>query len=380
MTIQDDRQLVENITEQAKIADRNKLQPMLGIVVEVGVGANLGMVRVRRTPHELTDVGRPFYYVIGAVPAVDTEVWCQANFATGFVFGDFLNPEDIPDPGILEVADSGTARPRQPQINLGAGLTAVDNPGAARTDLSFQKSSAGISNQTVQDSGTARAERAALNLGAGFLATDNSALNRTDITLNPVEKLASPSVPGFMDSADKGKLDGVEAGATADQTPGEIFNATKSLDGPGSTLDADMVDGVHASGLAPSSHVGAAGTGAHPLATTGQAGFMGAADKTALNNAAGAGHTHVGFFPEVQTPNNYETLGAGGLHLWNHLCPAAPRFIFFQVREAASADWKPVAEGIAPGPSQFSVAANATQIRINNNEGQTVEYRGYWNA
>ena len=47
-----------------------------------------------------------------------------------------------------------------------------------------------------------------------------------------------------MAPADKAKLDGVESGATADQTAGEILDAIKSVDGPGSGLDADLLDGV----------------------------------------------------------------------------------------------------------------------------------------
>ena len=53
-----------------------------------------------------------------------------------------------------------------------------------------------------------------------------------------------------MAPADKAKLDGVESGATADQTAGEILDAVKSVDGAGSGLDADLLDGVQASSFA----------------------------------------------------------------------------------------------------------------------------------
>lgn len=45
------------------------------------------------------------------------------------------------------------------------------------------------------------------------------------------------------------KLDGIEPGATADQTAAEILTAVKTVDGSGSGLDADTVDGVEASAL-----------------------------------------------------------------------------------------------------------------------------------
>jgi len=44
-------------------------------------------------------------------------------------------------------------------------------------------------------------------------------------------------------SVDGAKLDGIEAGATADQTAAQILTAIKTVDGSGSGLDADLLDG-----------------------------------------------------------------------------------------------------------------------------------------
>ena len=58
------------------------------------------------------------------------------------------------------------------------------------------------------------------------------------------------SVTGTVDGRDVAtdgtKLDGIESGATADQTAAEILTAIKTVDGSGSGLDADTVDGFHA--------------------------------------------------------------------------------------------------------------------------------------
>ena len=45
-------------------------------------------------------------------------------------------------------------------------------------------------------------------------------------------------------NADHSKLDGIEAGATADQSASEILTLIKTVDGLGSGLDADSVDGI----------------------------------------------------------------------------------------------------------------------------------------
>ena len=48
-------------------------------------------------------------------------------------------------------------------------------------------------------------------------------------------------------TAEKTKLAGIETGATADQTAAEILTAIKTVDGAASGLDADLLDGLHAS-------------------------------------------------------------------------------------------------------------------------------------
>jgi hypothetical protein len=52
----------------------------------------------------------------------------------------------------------------------------------------------------------------------------------------------------------KNKLDGIEAGATADQSAAEILTAIKTVDGSGSGLDADLLDGQHGSYYYPASN------------------------------------------------------------------------------------------------------------------------------
>ena len=50
-------------------------------------------------------------------------------------------------------------------------------------------------------------------------------------------------------SVDGSKLDGIETGATADQTAAEILTAVKTVDGSGSGLDADLLDGIQGASL-----------------------------------------------------------------------------------------------------------------------------------
>ena len=95
--------------------------------------------------------------------------------------------------------------------------------------------------------------------GIGSVADDstpqlggNLDLNSNDVTgtgnLNITGNIAlSGTVDGRDIATDGTKLDGIESGATADQTASEILTAIKTVDGSGSGLDADTVDGLDSS-------------------------------------------------------------------------------------------------------------------------------------
>ena len=51
-------------------------------------------------------------------------------------------------------------------------------------------------------------------------------------------------------TAEETKLAGIETGATADQTASEIMTAIQTVDGAGSGLDADLLDGIDSTGFA----------------------------------------------------------------------------------------------------------------------------------
>jgi len=57
----------------------------------------------------------------------------------------------------------------------------------------------------------------------------------------------SGTVDGRDVASDGSKLDGIESGATADQTAAQILTAIKTVDGSGSGLDADTLDGYDSS-------------------------------------------------------------------------------------------------------------------------------------
>ena len=61
--------------------------------------------------------------------------------------------------------------------------------------------------------------------------------------------ITAGTVDGRDLSVDGSKLDLIEPSATADQTPSELLTAIKTVDGTGTGLDADLLDGLHASDI-----------------------------------------------------------------------------------------------------------------------------------
>jgi hypothetical protein len=81
----------------------------------------------------------------------------------------------------------------------------------------------------------------------------------TGIVVNSVtvnnDVIVGGSINGRDIEADGTKLDGIESGATADQTANEILTALRTVDGTGSELDADKLDGNDSTYFATASNL-----------------------------------------------------------------------------------------------------------------------------
>ena len=88
-----DRKLIGGIAGEAGAFGRLKLEHIEGVVVEIGSGAFAGQARIRRVGLEATDVGRPFYKVVGEMPLVNDTVTALTNYAGGVI----INPAPAPE-------------------------------------------------------------------------------------------------------------------------------------------------------------------------------------------------------------------------------------------------------------------------------------------
>jgi hypothetical protein len=111
---------------------------------------------------------------------------------------------------------------------------------------------------------------------------------------------AEADTNAFTDT-EKSKLSGIEIGATADMTASEILTAIKSVDGAGSGLDADLLDGQHASTFSLSGHDH---TGVYEPVFTKNTGFNKNLGTTAGTVSEG-NHAHAGVYePVISTKNS----------------------------------------------------------------------------
>ncbi len=95
---------------------------------------------------------------------------------------------------------------------------------------------------------------AGIEAGADVTDSANVTTALGSISVTAHSDVSSAGSGSIITSAERTKLSGIETGATADQTASEILTAIKTVDGSGSGLDADLLDGNHASAFALASH------------------------------------------------------------------------------------------------------------------------------
>ena len=193
----------------------------------------------------------------------------------GTYYLDFTNATNLPDPQI-DVAITGkvTGTGTTTLTDLGNGTINItaELANTAVTAGSYGGSSA-IPVITIDEDGRITAASTQGVLGVSGLdwhsanttlqleTNDGSVFNADIHQFGELDINGNITISGTVDgrdvSTDGAKLDLIEASATADQTAAEILTAIKTVDGTGSGLDADLLDGQHASDIISSASAAA---------------------------------------------------------------------------------------------------------------------------
>ena len=244
----------------------------------------------------------------------------------GTYYLDHTNFTNVPDPQIdINITGKVTGTGSTTLTNLGNGTISVTSELAnTAVTAGTYGSATQIPNFTVDEDGrlTAAGENAirgiesltwhnantTLNLEAGdgthYLANIHE-FGELDIQGNIT---ISGTVDGRDVSADGTKLDGIETGATADQTAAEILTAIKTVDGIGTGLDADLLDGQHASEIIASATSGAAANVFDSIVTLTAGNAIDGGGTFTLNQQANTSIT----FNHADTSSQASVLGSGG--------------------------------------------------------------------
>ena len=210
----------------------------------------------------------------GTSPSLNlTDSNANSDFQVKVDGGHFDIKDVTNNAGRLNIQSDGTTTIAQ-NLNVGAGLDVTGNITNTGTIVSSGDITINEENPALNftDVGENPDYQVRVDAGKFFINdTTNSAARLT------VETDGHIDIPGRIDAtggiavtgnitvsgtvdgrdvaADGTKLDGIESGATADQSASEILTAIKTVDGVNSGLDADLLDGMHASDAASNATV-----------------------------------------------------------------------------------------------------------------------------
>jgi hypothetical protein len=205
---EDGRLTTANTTPVAGVDDFSYSAANNTITLQTGDGSVFNI----QTETEVTLTGK----VTGTATATDGNLSIATELAnTGVVAGEYGSPTAIP---VLTIDEDGR-------------ITVANTASVAGVEDFYWTSA----NNTLL-----------LQTGDG---TDYPVVIDTfnDISANNIT--VDGTVDGRDIAADGLKLDGIEPGATGDQTANEILAALLTVDGAGTGLDADLLDGQHASDI-----------------------------------------------------------------------------------------------------------------------------------
>lgn len=221
---------------------------------EIGLGTLSGTTLARTTILESSNSNSAVSWSAGS-----KDIFCTLP-ASKAVFKDASNNVTVPNALIASSLDATTGGFDNLVLNKGAGFVApIIWEGSTQDDyettLNVVDPTADRTISLPDASGTVALNDVATTSSNGLMSSsDKSKLNgvesgatadQTDAEIKTAYENNSDT-NAFTDALQT-KLNGIEDNATADQTAAEILTAIKTVDGAASGLDADTLDGQHAS-------------------------------------------------------------------------------------------------------------------------------------
>ena len=168
---------------QVVIDDFSPRQGAIGVTVTItGLGfTGATAVSFNNVPAQFTVVSDTTLTAVVAAGTTTGKIRITAPLGVGVSAVDFTI---VADGSMLSIQDEGNLVGARPTLNfIGSVVTATDNPGSDRVDVT-------VSPPTIQDEGNLVGARPTLNfIGPNISATDNPGSNRVDVTLNKEDRI-----------------------------------------------------------------------------------------------------------------------------------------------------------------------------------------------
>ena len=214
-------------------SDQTKINTVSGIASDVTDVANIA-ANVTTTANNVSGINSfaERYRVASSDPTTSLDAGDLAFNTTGSVFKYYDGSawQQITAGGITELSQDST-----PELGGDLGLNSNNITGTGNINITGNVSLTGtVDSRDIATDGTKLD-----GIESGATADQTNAEIKTAYEANSNTNV-------FLD-AEKTKLTGIETNATADQTASEILTAVKTVDGASSGLDADLLDGQHGS-------------------------------------------------------------------------------------------------------------------------------------
>jgi hypothetical protein len=208
-------------------ADLNRLK---NILLEHGRNM-VRSIRLHTSQQTTVNMELPFPLVANKAVGIN-------GAADGLSLLDF----DLMTTSAAVIADNTLVRGDGGARGLQDTLITVDDADNLTTPASLNSATL-VTTGNITSSGSVLATSGVGSFDSLNLVT-NAFINGTIVLGGDISMSGVSTVDGRDVSVDGTKLDTIETSATADQTAGEILTAIKTVDGAGSGLDADLLDGL----------------------------------------------------------------------------------------------------------------------------------------
>ena len=255
----DDSQVLTNVPSGALFTDTNTTYSVGDGGLTTNDFTNADHSKLNAIAASANNYAHPSNHAISVITGLQTALNLKAPLASPALTGAPTAPTAAANTNTTQVATTAYVQTELTDLIGGAPATldTLNELAAAINDDATYASTltTALATKVAKTSNQALSTAANAMTISGHTITLNRGDSTTDTVTVPDNNTTYSVGDGGLTqknftTADNTKLDGIETAATADQTAAQLLTAIKTVDGTGTGLDADLLDGVQGSGYA----------------------------------------------------------------------------------------------------------------------------------